>query len=75
MSKSDVSESLAAEQARYVAANAGSSAKHNEASRWLPGGDTRNSIFWGPFPIYVSRAEGSRIVDVDGNERWISSTT
>ena len=69
MSKSDVSESLAAEQARYVAANAGSSAKHNEASRWLPGGDTRNSIFWGPFPIYVSRAEGSRIVDVDGNER------
>ncbi len=69
MSKSDVSESLAAEQARYVAANAGSSAKHNEASRWLPGGDTRNSIFWGPFPIYVSRVEGSRIVDVDGNER------
>ena len=69
MSKSDVSESLAAEQARYVEANAGSSAKHNEASRWLPGGDTRNSIFWGPFPIYVSRAEGSRIVDVDGNER------
>ena len=69
MSKSDVSESLAAEQARYIAANAGSSAKHNEASRWLPGGDTRNSIFWGPFPIYVSRAEGSRIVDVDGNER------
>ena len=23
----------------------------------------------GPFPIYVSRAEGSKIVDVDGNER------
>ena len=69
MSKSDVSESLRAERARYVAANAGSSAKHEEAKRWLPGGDTRNSIFWGPFPIYVSGANASRIVDVDGNER------
>ena len=69
MNKHDISEALRAERARYVAANAGSSAKHEEAKRWLPGGDTRNSIFWGPFPIYVSRAEGSQIVDVDGNER------
>ncbi len=69
MTKTDISESLRAETARYVASNSGSSAKHEEAKRWLPGGDTRNSIFWGPFPIYVSKAEGSTIVDVDGNER------
>ena len=69
MVKQEISESLRAERARYVGLNGGSSAKHEEAKRWLPGGDTRNSIFWGPFPIYVSRAEGSRIVDVDGNER------
>ena len=69
MTKTDISESLRAETARYVASNSGSSAKHEEAKRWLPGGDTRNSIFWGPFPVYVSKAEGSTIVDVDGNER------
>ncbi len=69
MAKQEISDSLRAERARYVGLNAGSSAKHEEAKRWLPGGDTRNSIFWGPFPIYVSRAEGSKIVDVDGNER------
>ncbi|MCY4473937.1 MAG: aspartate aminotransferase family protein [Chloroflexi bacterium] len=69
MAKQEISDSLRAERARYVGLNGGSSAKHEEAKRWLPGGDTRNSIFWGPFPIYVSRAEGSKIVDVDGNER------
>ena len=69
MAKQDISESLRSERARYVASNAGSSAKHEEAKRYLPGGDTRNSIFWGPFPIYVSNADGSRITDVDGNER------
>ena len=69
MTKQDISDSLQAERARYVALNGGSSAKHEEAKRWLPGGDTRNSIFWGPFPIYVSRANGSKIVDLDGNER------
>lgn len=69
MAKQEISDSLRAERARYVGLNGGSSAKHEEAKRWLPGGDSRNSIFWGPFPIYVSRAEGSKIIDVDGNER------
>ena len=69
MSRGEISVSLRAERARYVGLNGGSWGKHEEAKRWLPGGDTRNSIFWGPFPIYVSRAEGSKIVDVDGNER------
>ena len=50
MNKHDISEALRAERARYVAANAGSSAKHEEAKRWLPGGDTRNSIFLGTIP-------------------------
>ncbi len=69
MTKSDISESLRTERARYVASNSGSNAKHEQAKRYLPGGDTRNSIYWAPFPIYISRAEGSRITDVDGNER------
>ncbi len=69
MAKQDISESLRSERARYVASNSGSRAKHEEAKRFLPGGDTRNSIFWNPFPIYVSGADGSHITDVDGNKR------
>ena len=69
MPKRSTSEPLAAEVARYEAANPGSAAKHREARRWLPGGDTRNSIYWDPFPIYASRAQGSTIVDIDGNAR------
>ena len=57
------------ETARYVEANHNSESIHNRAQSVLPGGDTRNSIFWEPFPIYVDHAEGSTIVDADGNER------
>ena len=69
MAKQNISESLRSERTRYVASNTGSGAKHEEAKRYLPGGDTRNSIFWNPFPVYVSKADGSRITDIDGNER------
>lgn len=34
----------------------------------LPGGDTRASTFYEPYPIAVARGEGCRIVDIDGNE-------
>ena len=69
MTNHNISESVRAEKARYVASNAGSQAKHEQAKQYLPGGDTRNSIYWGPFPIYVSKADGSTITDIDGNER------
>lgn len=69
MTNHNISESVRAEKARYVASNAGSQAKHEQAKQYLPGGDTRNSIYWGPFPIYVSQADGSTITDIDGNER------
>ena len=55
--------------ARYVEANRKSESIHDRAQSVLPGGDTRNSIFWEPFPIYVDHAQGSTIVDADSNER------
>lgn len=60
---------MAAETTRYVEANRNSESIHARAQDVLPGGDTRNSIFWEPFPIYVDHAQGSTIVDADGNER------
>jgi glutamate-1-semialdehyde 2,1-aminomutase len=43
----------------------------------MPGGDTRNSIWWKPFPVYIARGQGSTMTDVDGNERvdFISNMT
>ena len=41
---------------------------HDEARKFLPGGVTYAIKYWEPYPIYVSRAKGSRIWDVDGNE-------
>ena len=69
MNKHNISEPLRIEKSKYVAANAGSRSKHEEAKRFLPGGDTRNSIYWNPFPIYVSQANGCCITDIDGNVR------
>jgi glutamate-1-semialdehyde 2,1-aminomutase len=34
----------------------------------LPGGDTRTSTFFRPFPIVMERGDGFRLWDVDGNE-------
>ena len=35
----------------------------------LPGGNTRTTIFQDPYPVYLERGEGCRVVDVDGVER------
>ncbi|MEM0456890.1 MAG: aspartate aminotransferase family protein [Nitrososphaerota archaeon] len=45
-----------------------SRALYNEAIKFLPGGVTYAIKYWEPYPIYVSKAKGSRIWDVDGNE-------
>ena len=71
MSTSDATSGTALEQEieRYTAANPKSAAMHERAKESMPGGDSRNSIWWKPFPTYIVRGEGSRMVDVDGNER------
>jgi glutamate-1-semialdehyde 2,1-aminomutase len=33
----------------------------------MPGGDTRTNTFFLPYPVYIDRGEGCRIVDADGN--------
>ena len=38
------------------------------AKKYLPGGDTRTSIWFEPYPIWIDEAEGCRFTDVDGNE-------
>jgi glutamate-1-semialdehyde 2,1-aminomutase len=57
------------EIATYAAANPKSKALHERAQKVMPGGDTRNSIFWNPFPVYVTQADGTKLTDADGNVR------
>jgi glutamate-1-semialdehyde 2,1-aminomutase len=39
-----------------------------EARKYLPGGDTRRSIFFFPYPIWIDHAKDCRVYDEDGNE-------
>ena len=53
----------------YVAQNPKSEALNAEAVKYLPGGDSRNSIYWPPYPAYIVGGDGTRITDADGNVR------
>ena len=46
-----------------------SRALHDRACAVLPGGNTRTSLFWANHYQYASSAQGTRVRDVDGNER------
>jgi len=39
-----------------------------KARRYMPGGDTRTSIWFEPYPFWIEKAQGCRFSDVDGNE-------
>ena len=54
---------------RYRELTPKSQAAWEEAKAYLPGGDSRNSIFWEPYPIFVDHARGARVTDADGVER------
>ena len=40
-----------------------------ESKTYLPGGDSRNSIFWKPYPIFITSASGSHVIDADDVDR------
>ncbi len=39
-----------------------------DASRYFPGGVNSAIQYFSPYPLYVTRGEGSRVWDIDGNE-------
>lgn len=50
------------------AADSESAKMHHEASRWAPLGVQGDARYYAPFPIYMTRARGARLYDVDENE-------
>ena len=46
-----------------------SHALHERALRAMPGGTTRTTTYFEPYPLYIDRGAGCRVWDADGTER------
>jgi glutamate-1-semialdehyde 2,1-aminomutase len=53
----------------YRETTRGSRALHERALKAMPGGTTRTTTYFDPYPLYIDRGEGCRVWDVDGVER------
>jgi len=58
---------LQAAEAEYAERHAGSREAMRRMAAWMPGGDTRSTTWFAPFPLVMDRAEGVEMTDVDGN--------
>src|SRR5437762_656583 len=61
--------SVEREQSEYVSKTRRSRALHEEALGVMPGGNSRTTTFFDPYPFYIERAQGAHVWDADGNER------
>ena len=69
---------LRRETDRFIAATPKSEALQAEAARYLPGGSSRGTAYFAPYPTFVDRAAGHYVYDVDGNrylDFMINATT
>ena len=64
----DLDAALADAEARYVAANPQSQARHLAARASLPGGNTRSVMWYSPFPVALAGGSGARVRDIDGHD-------
>src|SRR5215468_643244 len=64
----DIAAALAEATELYRSRNPKSRAQYEAACAYLPGGNTRSAIFVDPFPVTMSRGEGSHLWDLDGHE-------
>lgn len=63
-----VEDAVAREVAAYRARTPRSAECFAAAGEVLPGGDSRSTLHHAPYPTYLARGLGARVVDVDGNE-------
>jgi glutamate-1-semialdehyde 2,1-aminomutase len=53
----------------YLAKTSRSRSLHEEAVAVMPGGNSRTTTFFDPYPFYIERGQGAHIWDVDGVDR------
>ena len=61
--------SLDKEVTEYASKTSRSRTLHEEAVAVMPGGNSRTTTFFDPYPFYFQRGQGAHIWDVDGTER------
>ena len=62
----------------FVASTPKSKALQDAAAQYLPGGSSRGTAYFAPYPTFVDRAKGHHVYDVDGNsylDFMINATT
>ena len=52
---------------QFIADTPESRRKQAEAERYLPGGSSRGTAFFAPYPHFIERGEGHYVEDADGN--------
>lgn len=65
--ESELRETLARVEQQYVEANPRSAHRFREAASVMPGGNTRTSLYYAPFPVTFVAGEGARLTDLDGH--------
>lgn len=61
--------SMDREVTEYAAKTGRSRALFEEALGAMPGGNSRTTTFFDPYPFYLQRGQGAHIWDADGNDR------
>src|SRR5712691_13525076 len=61
--------SVEREQSEYVSKTGRSRVLHEEAVGVMPGGNSRTTTFFDPYPFYIERGQGAHVWDADGNDR------
>jgi len=52
---------------RFEERNPKSAIMYEKTQKYLPGGDTRTSVFFKPYPVFTAEGKGCRFRDVDGH--------
>ena len=61
--------SIDKELAEYLAKTGRSRALYEEALTVMPGGNSRTTTFFDPYPFYIQRGQGAHLWDADGVDR------
>ena len=64
----DLDTALADARERYSAARPKSAAAHERAKAVMPGGNTRSTLFYSPFPTAMAGGQGCHLTDIDGHD-------
>lgn len=67
LSNQDLDHALAEAEAAFVDRNPASLAAFTHACQGMPGGTTRNILYYPPFPLNIARGEGAQVWDADGH--------